>query len=126
MCTSCKNPLILNKFLKKFLTVIIGRYLMNMNNCRLKLWKLDVFVPINTWWNIVVKISSTFEWDFIRSMLFVSIKCCHVLELIGMCSIFFILFLVVFPNTKGNYNYHTTVRFINILKMNCCFCQIIY
>ncbi len=56
---------------------------MNMNSSAPRPWKQDVFAPTNILLNAVVKISSSFEWDFIHSMSFVSTRCCHVLELIG-------------------------------------------
>lgn len=57
---------------------------MNTNSSVLRLWKPDVSVLTSIWWRMLAKISSIFVWDSILSMLFVLIKCYHVLELIGM------------------------------------------
>lgn len=58
-------------------------FLMNMSSCLQRLWKLDVFVPTNTWLRIVVKMLSTCGFACILSTSTASTRCCHVQELIG-------------------------------------------
>lgn len=65
---------------------------MNTNSWALKLWKLDVSVPTNTWSSTAAKINSTFVCAFIHSTSFGSTRCCHVPELIGMLFLFFNFF----------------------------------
>lgn len=55
----------------------------NTNSWAPKLWKLDVFAPISTWWRMPARISSISVWDFTRSMSYASTRCCRAPEPIG-------------------------------------------
>lgn len=70
-------------------------FLTNMSSCLQRLWKLDVFVPTNTWLRIVVKMLSTCGFACILSMSTASTRCCHVQELIGWHFIYKVVMLIV-------------------------------
>ena len=58
--------------------------LMNMSSCHRRLLRPGVSAPTNTSWNTAARTLSTYAFACTPSMSTASIKCCRVLELIGV------------------------------------------